>query len=422
MAGIVHALRRLSVHLVGADDMLNVIAAAMDSLPAEVLATRHGMLGMCSLAEAICTSGADGGGGGGSSSSGAVRACITEALIVNASLVVRHAGSRIASGRTAHPRLIWAARLATLVILRTLPYSITPLPFTASLLLPRDAAAGQRSSRLRQRSSRLRRRSSRLRRRRARLRRRGRRTMSRIRSMLDRLQRSRHYADSVERGAQRARQLLQAVFTEMTSSDEKPSLMLVNVAFRVAKEQLCGILQTTAAVVSGALRNPWLQAALADGRRIKLQMRLIQKHLLRADVKAAVSAATGGSCAPCLPALAAAACCITAVRRVPMPRGAAAVAANASSGTRSGMLWLCSTLLGSLLTGGAGGTPPGSAPPRRLPLLLYAAGCWNIECASSGAGTATEACRACGLARYCCPDCQRQHWRLHKKQCGQWRG
>jgi hypothetical protein len=73
--------------------------------------------------------------------------------------------------------------------------------------------------------------------------------------------------------------------------------------------------------------------------------------------------------------------------------------------------------------GGGSGAPH---PPRRLPLLLAAAGCWSLACGRLGGARpqalpCTAACAGCGLARYCGPACQRTHWPLHRAQCLAWR-
>jgi hypothetical protein len=75
-------------------------------------------------------------------------------------------------------------------------------------------------------------------------------------------------------------------------------------------------------------------------------------------------------------------------------------------------------------SGGAAGGKEAAArpPPRKLPGLLHAAGCWHLGCAPERLGEpAPHACAGCGLARYCGPACQRVHWPLHRAQCLRWR-
>jgi hypothetical protein len=35
--------------------------------------------------------------------------------------------------------------------------------------------------------------------------------------------------------------------------------------------------------------------------------------------------------------------------------------------------------------------------------------------------TSTKRCNACGKVRYCSRECQKIHWKTHKKQCGKWK-
>ena len=41
------------------------------------------------------------------------------------------------------------------------------------------------------------------------------------------------------------------------------------------------------------------------------------------------------------------------------------------------------------------------------------------ECGKEG-GVSLKVCKACMLARYCSPTCQRNHWPKHKKECKQY--
>ncbi|TCD66754.1 hypothetical protein EIP91_000995 [Steccherinum ochraceum] len=44
--------------------------------------------------------------------------------------------------------------------------------------------------------------------------------------------------------------------------------------------------------------------------------------------------------------------------------------------------------------------------------------CTNVGCEITTAeGTHLQACRACGVARYCSRECQKSDWKTHKKQC-----
>jgi hypothetical protein len=41
------------------------------------------------------------------------------------------------------------------------------------------------------------------------------------------------------------------------------------------------------------------------------------------------------------------------------------------------------------------------------------------DCGVAGGGVSLKACKACMLAKYCSPTCQRNHWPKHKKECKQ---
>ena len=58
--------------------------------------------------------------------------------------------------------------------------------------------------------------------------------------------------------------------------------------------------------------------------------------------------------------------------------------------------------------------------PCHLPAHMRV-GCANPDCVNlagdSEAALPTQACGRCGGVRYCCKQCQRDHWQQHKEAC-----